>query len=715
MSEHPLRPIFEPRSVGVVGASSDPRKRGHQVVAALQRSGFAGPIHPVNPKGGDILGLPVARSIGEIDTPPDLVYIATPAAAVPDVVAGCGAAGVRGAIVPAVGFRESGPEGASLEARLLDAARDTGIRVVGPNTSGLLNTHIGLHMVGGEPLALGGLAIVSQSGNVALDLMTSASARPLGVSIYVGPGNETDVGFHEIIDFLGRHEPTRAIVMYVEGIQHGSDLYCIVKDVTEVKPVVVLKGGRSDAGTRSARSHTGSLAGSARVFEAAARQSGMIEVDASDELFPVAETLALQLAPSRLETAGAGFVVISDGGGHATIAADRFVRLGVPLAQIAPETRSKLQELFGPAASVWNPIDAAGAPDTAPSVLVRAVEIVSGDPACAGILLIGLFGGYAIRFAESLEAEETEAATGLAEAASRAGIPLVVHSLYERRRPAPLRRLLESGVPVYGSLELAAACCAALCRRVRAARQPVNVAGRASADPVDSGDDGDDENWLSEVEARELVTRRGVTVVEGVFCASEDDLAEAIGGRPGPWVVKAVSRALPHKTEADAVRLGLEDLEAVVGAYRECTKAALAYLGGGASAEVDGVLLTRMLPSPVAQLLIGARRDPAFGPILTVGFGGVDVELAPDISIRILPVSADEVSEMWRELQRAPILLGHRGARGVDLEGLVSTALAVGGCLLGDATLAEVELNPVFAYPERCVAVDASARRAGVA
>lgn len=370
MSAHPLAPIFEPRSVGVIGASADPGKRGHQVVAALQRSGFSGPVYPVNPRGGEILGLEVAREVGEIETPPDLVYIATPAGAVPDVVAACGRAGVKGAIVPAVGFRESGEDGAELERRLVAAARETGIRVIGPNTSGLLNTHIGLHMVGGEPLAPGHLAIVSQSGNVALDLMTSAAARPIGVSIDVGPGNESDVGFHEILDFLAGHEPTRAIILYMEGVRDGRALYETARRVTAVKPIVVLKGGRSDAGERAAKSHTGSVAGSYAVFRAIARQGGMIEVEASDELLPVGEALALQPTPPLQPTTpamdgGAGFVVISDGGGHATLAADRFASLGVPLAHLRSETRKALRGLLGPAASARNPVDVAGAPPTA--------------------------------------------------------------------------------------------------------------------------------------------------------------------------------------------------------------------------------------------------------------------------------------------------------------------------------------------------------------
>ncbi|MDX1396359.1 MAG: acetate--CoA ligase family protein [Gemmatimonadota bacterium] len=736
MSEHPLRPIFEPRSVGVVGASADPAKRGHQVVAALRRSGFAGSIHPINPRGGEILGLPVATSVAELAEPPELVYVATPATAVPDVVAECGAAGVCGAIVPAVGFGESGEPGRDLERRLVDAARTTGIRVVGPNTSGLLNTHIGLHMVGGEPLEPGRLGIVSQSGNVALDLMTTAARRPVGVSIYVGPGNEIDVGFHEIIDFLASHAPTRAIVVYIEGVKQGRALYDIVKRIATEKPVVVLKGGKSDDGVRAARSHTGAVAGSYAVFRAAATQAGMVEVDASDELFAVGEALALQPRPRVATTTAegtpidapasspssksppredAGFVVISDGGGHGTIAADRFAALGVPLARLAAETKSRLREILGPASSVENPIDAAGAPDAAPSVLTRAVEAAVSDPACAGILVIGLLGGYAIRFSESLAGEELEAASGLARAAGLARVPLVVHSLYERRSPPPLRVLLEADVPVHGSLERAALCCAALWRRRAPGSRLVGRPARPSAPPDVSVPD-EPGRWLSEVEARSLVEAAGVSVVEGIFCRGAEDVAAAAWRLDGPWAIKAVSAALPHKSEAGAVRLGIDTPDQLERAFDDVTGSAREYLRfRGAPTDgddpVDGALVTRMLAPPTAELLIGARRDESFGPILTVGFGGVDVELSPDVAIRLLPVAEDEIRGMWTGLRRAPILLGHRGAPAADLDSLVRIASAVADCLLDDPTLVDLELNPVFAHANGAVAIDAMARR----
>ena len=706
MSDHPLRPIFEPRSVGVIGASTNPEKRGHQVVAALQRSGYGGPIVPVNPRGGELLGLPVSETVGAATPVPELVYVATPAATVPSVVRECGEAGVRAAVVPAVGFKESGEAGARLEVELATAARETGVRVIGPNTSGLLNTHAGLHMVGGEPLAPGGLAIVSQSGNVALDLMTAASRSPLGVSIYVGPGNESDVRFDEIIDFLAGHEPTRAIAMYVEGVRDGRALVEAARRASASKPLVVLKGGRSEAGSSAARSHTGAIAGSHRVFEAAARRAGMVEVDRSDELLPVAEALALQPG-ARRRSGKSGFVVISDGGGHGTIAADRFAALGVPLARLEPATREELVRLFGPASSATNPVDAAGAPDAAPSVLASAVAIAAGDPACAGVLLIGLFGGYAIRFSTSLEEEELRTAGALPAVAAAAGIPLVVHSLYAGRAPRALRELREAGVPVHGSLETAAACCAGLWRRAG----PASAAGPGGAErssPTVLAAASSASRWLSEVEMRDLVEAHGVHVAPGRLCRTAEDVSAALASGSGPWAVKAVSARLPHKTEAGAVRLGVPSSD-VQRAFDECVQAAAERVGPEA---VDGALVSEMLPQPIAELLVGVRRDPGFGPVLTVGFGGTAAEVDPDAAVRLLPLEDGDVKGMLTELRRRALLEGFRGRPPVDRHAIETVVRGVVAAFHA-AALEEAELNPVFCYADRAIAVDAVGRRPG--
>lgn len=711
---HPLKPIFEPESVAVLGASANPEKRGHQVVAALGASGFAGAVYPINPRGGEILGRRVFTSVDELPETPDLAYIARPAAAVPDAVAACGARGIRGAIVPAVGFGESGSDGAGLESELVAAARETGIRVIGPNTSGLLNTHTGLHMVGGEPLRPGGLAVLAQSGNIALDLMTSASARPIGISIYVGPGNEVDLGFHEILDFLGQHEPTRAIVSYIEGVHDGPALFAAFERVAAKKPVVVLKGGRSALGERTARSHTGAITGSHDVFRALAAESGVIEVERSDELLPVAETLAGQ--PDLREPAVA---VLSDGGGHATLCADYLTDSGVPLAELSDRTKTALAELLGPAASVHNPIDVAGASDQAPEVLTKALEMLASDPACGGVMLTGLFGGYAIRFADGLAPAELEAAEGIADVVSEAGIPLVVHSLYADRSPAPLARLLERGVPVYASLERAARCVAAVYDRSSflAGAGPENAArgGRRpdSAGAVESAADAHgEERWLSEHEARTRVSSFGVPMVEATLCTNADAAADAARSMASV-VLKAVSAHLPHKTEAGAVRVGVEPGD-VATVFDEITDSATTYLEArGLPTSLDGVLVSPRLPTPIVELLVGARRDPQFGPVLSIAVGGTAVELHPNVSIVGLPSDAEAIRAACARLAFAPLLDGYRGRPAADKEGLVELALALGTCLVENPELSDIELNPVFVYADRVVAVDALAKVSG--
>mgnify|MGYP001187958907 FL=1 len=715
---HALTPILEPQSVAVIGASSDPEKRGHQVLAALRASGFPGTIYPVNPKGGEILDFTVFKSLTELPEAPDLAYVALPAALVPDVVRECGQYGTKGAIVPAVGFRESGKEGAELEACLLAAAQETGVRVIGPNTSGLLNTHAHLHMVGGEPLPPGGLAILAQSGNIALDLMTAASARPIGVSIYVGPGNETDIGFHEYLEFLGSHEPTRAIVMYLEGVADGEALFEMASRVTRYKPVVVLKGGISRAGERTARSHTGAVTGSHKVFSALAREAQMIEVVRADELLAVAETLATQpLVRPRSDDTDGGVVVLSDGGGHATLSADHLSKAGVPLAQLSSTTHEALRQRLGPAANVNNPIDAAGAADQAPTVLGDVLQILASDRGCHAILITGLFGGYSIRFAEELATEECEAADQIVEAVRKEAVPIVVHSLYAARLPPALVRLLEREIPVYGSLETAIRCLTSLCVRGAAAESLVGISegqpganrkARYGSEDVNWRKRSSQGSWLSELETRELLTPFGVPMVPSTFCHERKDAAAAVG--KGPHVLKLVSRHLPHKTEAGAVRLGIEGSDQAEVELKLAVDSASTYLAErGLPLDFDGFLVSPMQPKPLVELLIGARQDPQFGPILTLGMGGVEVELFNDVAIRGLPIEEDQVVRMCHELTFSPLLFGYRGRASVDINSIAKIGVAVGACLLTHPNILELELNPVFAYVDQVVAVDATA------
>ncbi len=700
---HFLKPILEPSSVAVIGASRDPRKRGFQALRALKESGYRGRIHPVHPDGGEILGLAVAPSVEALEPPPDLAYISTRAATIPALVEACGQKGIRGAVIPAVGFRETGLEGGKLERAVLEAARRTGIRVIGPNTSGIVNTALGLNLVGMRSVPAGRLALVTQSGNMGLALMTEAAARGEGISVYVGIGNETDIAQHEVLEYLKGERATAAILMYVEGFQDGRRFFEVATRVNRTKPIVLLKGGRTAGGEASARSHTGALAGSYRVLRSALRQAGVVEVTRADELLSIGQTLAGQPAMA----AGTGVAILADGGGHATLAADAVADLGVPLARLNEPTRDRLRSLLGPAASVVNPIDLAGAADGGPGVFAEALETIVADSAVGGVLVTGLLGGYAIRFTEELASEETEAATRMAENAATTGKPLVIHTLYAAERTEPLRRLAESGVPVLGSLHVAARCLAAA-RDRGLALAPVPSGSRAIGWPPEPALPPR-RAILIEPEVRELVAGCGVPLVPATFCRTAEEAAGAARLAGGPVAVKVVSPAIAHKSDAGGVALGVKGSEQAAAAFAAVTEAARAYQESREprhAAVIQGALVSPMLSPPVTELIVGARRDPHFGLFLLVGAGGLTAELEEDVAVRILPVGADEVEAMLDELRIAPILRGFRGRPGVERGAVVDLALALASCLERHPEIVTLEANPVFAYTDRAIAVD---------
>ena len=707
-----LDPLLAPASVVVVGASRDPKKRGHHAVRALLDSDFEGRIYPVNPRGGELFGLPVVTSLAELPDPPDVAFIATPAETVPDILEECARAGVKGAIVTAAGFRESGEQGVALEGAIVDVARRTGIRVVGPNTSGVLNTRVGLNLVGVRNVRPGCLGLLSQSGNMGLAMMIEASVEAVGVSIYVGVGNESDVRFDEYLEYMGTDTATRGILMYVEGVRDAERFAAVASTVTRTKPIVLLKGGRSETGTEAARSHTGAIAGEYAVFRSALRQAGVTVVERADELLAVGRTLAEQ-PPMR---PGTGLAVISDGGGHATLTADWLTERGVPLASLAEETTTKLAELLGQAASVINPIDTAGAVDRDPDVFRRAFELVLADPAVGAVFLGGLFGGYAIRFAAELAEAEEATADALLEMTRQVGKPLVVFTLYAGSESRALGRLREGGVAVVGSLEVGCRCVEALHVRGLQLARPRETAEPVSRPRVpDSIADARREGRraLSELEARDLVAEIGLPLVPAMVCRTAAETAAAIEELESAVAVKVLSPGIPHKTDADAVALGISSPEDGAGAFERTTRSAAAYARSrGLDPDVRGVLVTPMLPPPIAELIVGATRDPHFGPIIAVGLGGLAVEVLRDRSLRALPIGRVDALEMITELRSAAILAGFRGRPAADLDRVADAIIAVGRCARAHPELVAIEVNPLFVYADEVVAVDVSAHLA---
>ncbi|TVP47660.1 MAG: CoA-binding protein [Gemmatimonadales bacterium] len=741
-----LHRALHPRGIAVVGASRDPTKRGHQVVRALLDRGFGGAVVPVNPAGGEVLGLPASPSLESAPGPLDLAVICTPAASVPEVIRSCGRRGIAGAVVLAAGFGELGEGGEALEAELVRAAREAGVRVVGPNTSGILNLPLGLDLIGVAGIRPGSLALLTQSGNMSLTLLREAADRPgEGFSMVIGVGNEADAAFHEYLELLGADPGIRAILVHAESFRQGGRFLEAAREVGRNTPVVVLKGGRTRAGDQAARSHTGAVATDHAVIRSGLRGAGIIEVTRSDDLLAVGRTLATQppAAPpagrTGTEQTGAGLLILADGGGQGTLAADMLEELGVPLAVPDEATRTALRTLLGPNAALANPVDLAGAADRDPGVFARALELVLRDPAVAGVLMVSLFGGYALRFAAELEGAEGEAALALASRARGAGKPLVIHSIYGEADTPAIRILHREGVPLFRSLETACRAAAATWERARLLQRLHRVpfpsgaprpSGASHPEPPGFRSDpgagiavdpvpvarAEGRTTLLETETRALLAGFGVPLVPAHFCTSVEDAVAALERFGAPVVLRAVSDTILHKSEAGGVALGLTTPDEVSAAHARVLEDVTRFaMSRGLEHGLRGVLVSPMLPPPRVELLVGMRRSPSFGPVISLGAGGVAVEVHRDVAVRILPLAEGEVTEMVEELRIAPLLRGYRGQPGVDLSALAALVEGLARCAEALPEIAEIEMNPVFATSAGVVAVDARAYLAAAA
>ena len=730
-----LARIFEPRSIVVVGASTDPGKRGHQILRALGESGYGGQVHAVNPAGGTLLGHTLLRSLDELPEAVDLAVLCTPAATAPGLVRACGDRGVGGAVVLAVGFGESGSEGARLEAELAAAGRDSGVRVVGPNTSGLLNLLRGVNLIGARGVRPGGIALLVQSGNIALGLMNEITRRTaLGISICCGLGNEVDVGFGEVLDFLGGHGGTAGVIAHVEGCKDGRALLRAARAVTRHKPVVVVKSGRTARGAEAATSHTGAVAGPYDRLRAGLAQAGVVEVVRTDELSHIAETLVSQVPGP----AGGSIAILSDGGGQNTLAVDFLGEMGAPLAELGDATMSALRTRLGPAAAVRNPVDVAGAADSDPGTFPRALKALAADPAVGAVLVVGLFGGYGIRFSERLAGAETAAADDMAATMRAAGKGLVVQSLYTAMESAPLDALRRAGVPVIESLEVACRAVAELQRRSSslthrdarqdatdpfadtppaadtqlaadsqpAAAKSLSIAPSRHHSIIAARSDG--RTNLTELEARAILGESGLAFEPAEIIRSGEEAAEKAVLSSQGVALKLLSGHITHKSDAGGVVLGITTPDEARAAFESIVAGARRHARAhGLPSEPYAALASPMLSRPVAEFLIGACRDSQLGPVLTIGAGGIWVEVIRDVAHRVLPVSDAEIESMLSELRARALLDGTRGRPAIRTGPVVAAASAVAQCLLTWVDIAEVEVNPLFVYEDRVVPVDA--------
>lgn len=703
-----LERVLNPSSVAIVGASKNPQKRGFQAIRTLLEDKFEGEIYPVNPKETSVMGLKCYQKISDIEAPVDLALITTPAATIPGVLEQCGEKGVAGAVIVAGGFREAGEKGKALEKKMTETAAKYGVRLIGPNTSGMINLGSNLNLVGLRDVPKGDIALLTQSGNLALEIITEASIKSRkGFSYYVGVGNESDIKFHEYLKYFREDPQTKAILMYVEGLRDGRTFIQEAYRTTEKKPIILLKSGRSTIGKRSAGSHTGSLAGMSEVALGAFRRAGIITIDKTDQLFPAAETLA-SLPPLRNNK----IAILADGGGHATIAADLLSDYGIEIPILAEQTQKKLRKILPANAAIFNPVDVAGGTDANPEKFAEVADILLKDRSVGGLLLVGLFGGYGIRFDESLSYGEEDAAHLMGKLVKSQKKPIIVHSLYNFMKPHSLDLLRYYNIPVYDSLDVACNCMHVLAQygeylhnyhqKVTFVMQPGKKA-HASSKKIIKRARKEGRRALFEFEAKEIFREHGVSTPCEFLVTSADEAVSRNSEFEGPVAMKIVSSDILHKSEAGGVKLGLKTAKDIKKAYNQIIEGAHKY---NPDANVQGVLMTSMIESGL-EVIIGAKMDDVFGPVIMFGIGGVMVEVLKDVVFRVLPISFYSAKAMIKGIRSTKLLDGYRGSLPYDKKALAKLLTTVSEVVEAYPQIEELDLNPVIVHHEGLCIADA--------
>ncbi len=703
-----LSHVLDADSVAVVGASKNETKRGFQAIRTLTEEKYEGRIYPINPKETSILGFKCYKKITDIKEAVDLALITTPAATIPAILKECAAKGIHGAIIIAGGFGETGAEGKKIEDEIVRIAKENNIRLIGPNTSGMMNLTKKINLVGLRDTPAGDIALLTQSGNMALTLITEAKLKSRkGFSYYVGVGNEADLKFHEYLEFFRKDPKTKAILMYVEGMREGRQFLQQAYNTTIEKPIVLLKSGRSSIGKKSAGSHTGALAGMSRVARSAFRRAGIIVIDSPEKLFPAAETLSSQ-PPIKNNS----IAILADGGGHATIAADLLTDLGVTIPEFNDKTKARLKKILPAAASVINPVDVAGGTDSNPGVFADCAQIILNDPGVGGLLIVGLFGGYGIRFAESLTMIEEDAAHRMGKMVKKCNKPIVLHSLYSSINSHPLALLRYYNIPVYDSLDISCKCIGVLAERgnyLRSYHAKTNFVFNWGKKATDEGRQmikgciQEGRRNLLETEAKRLLQLHGVPVLSDRLARTADEAVKFAAKIHGEVVIKIVSPDILHKSDAGGVRTGLSNGTQVRTAFKEIMKNAVNF---NKDADIKGVLVSPMVSSGV-EVIIGTKIDDQFGPVIMYGLGGILVEIMKDVSFRVLPISALSAKQMIEETKSFPILKGIRGQLPSDVKAIKTLLLKCSELIESYPEIQEMDLNPVIVHEKGLSLVDA--------
>jgi acetyltransferase len=697
---YPLNAIFKPKSIAVIGATEKAGSVGRTLLWNLTSHPFGGTVFPVNPKYESVLGIKAYPNLAALPEQVDLAVIATPAATVPALIAKCVEAGVKGAIILSAGFKETGPAGAEMEQQILEQARRGKLRIIGPNCLGVMSPLTGLNATFAGAMARPGhVGFISQSGALSTAVLDWSLSANVGFSAFVSIGSMVDVGWGDLIDYLGSDPQTTSIVIYMETIGDARSFLSAAREVTRRKPIIVLKAGRTQAAAQAAASHTGALTGNYDVFDAACRRSGILSVDRIEDLFSLAEVLARQPRPQ-----GPRLTIVTNAGGPGVLATDALLSAGGTLAELSPPTLAALDQVLPAHWSHSNPVDILD--DASPQQYAKALEVAAQDPNSDGVLVIltpqamtdpTLTAEQVKRYAMLTGKPILASWMGGAEVATgqmilnRAGIPTFPYPDsaarvfdYMWRYVSNLRSIYETPLPLLASGKNGP-------DRALAAKmiETVRQSGRT---------------LLTEVESKQLLATYGIPTVETQAATSETEAvacAEAIGY---PVVLKLFSKTITHKSDVGGVQLNLCD----AGAVRRAYQAIAAAVRNKAGAEhFLGVTVEPMILLDGYELILGSSIDPQFGPVLLFGSGGQLVEVYRDYAFALPPLTTILARRLMEQTRVFSALQGVRGRSPVDLAALEQLLVRFSYLVVEQRWIKEIDINPLLASPDGLLALDA--------
>jgi acetate---CoA ligase (ADP-forming) len=678
--------LLRPKSVAVIGASNTEGKIGYTVVRSLIEGGYEGAVYPINPKGGEIQGFKAHKSVLDVPGEIDAAAVVVPARFVPQVTKECGEKGIKGLIIIASGFSEMGHS--DLEKEVTDIARAHGMRVLGPNIVGILSNSDKCNASFAPFLPLPGkAALVSQSGALLIAMAASTYTRRVGFDKMISIGNMSDVNFADMVSWLDQDESTGCISLYIEGLKHGRRFMENVRKAG--KPVVALKSGTSKHGAAAAASHTGSLAGSGKVYEAAFEQAGVVQAGDLTNLFD--RTLAMSLQPPMQ---GDNLLIVTNGGGVGVLATDSAERYGIPLRFAPEDVQAELRNYMPEFGSARNPVDLTG-------MAGRDWYEVSVQYSFAHDWVDGL----AVLYCETAMTDPQDIAEGIRAAVDASGVtdkPIAVSFVGGERSEAAMRWLVESGIPAYSEPDTVVNAMAALreyaCNQNGA--QPFvryEDVDEAAARAVIAKVRSEGERDLTEWEARSVFAAYGLPVARMRLAAAEDEAVAAASELGGPVVLKIVSPDILHKSDAGGVKVNIQGETAVQEAFREIIANAKAY---NPDADIHGVAV-QDLAQKGTEVILGSVNDVTFGPMVMFGLGGIFVEILKDVTFRVAPVSSEQSFKMLSDINGAPILEGARGEAPKDREALAEVLSRYSQMIydLRDE-VKESDANPALVYEE---------------